>query len=75
MQSPFEDTGEEDALTEVEFHLRVFCVSDGTLNVTSNDLTLDPNHPDIMPIGMFTMSSINAILFYQFPVVWCPVGA
>lgn len=51
MQSPFEDTGEDNALQEVEFTLNVKGTYDGTLNVTSNDLALDPANPDIMPIG------------------------
>lgn len=51
MQSPFEDTGEDNALQEVEFTLNVFCSQDDTLNVTSNDLELDRNNPDIAPIG------------------------
>ena len=49
MKSPFEDTGMEDALTEVEFTLNVFCSQDNTLSVTSNDLVL--SDPDIRPVG------------------------
>ena len=49
MKSPFEDTGLEDALTEVEFTLNVFCSQDNTLSVTSNDLVL--SDPDIRPVG------------------------
>lgn len=52
MKSPFEDMGDEDALTEVEFTLNAFCSQDGTLSVTSDDLTMDPAHPDIAPIGV-----------------------
>lgn len=51
MLSPFEDTGEEEALTEIELRLNVFCSSDDQLSVTSNDLELDPAHPDVRPIG------------------------
>lgn len=52
MKSPFEDMGEEDSLTEIEFTLSVFCSQDGTLNVTTNDLNLDPSHPEVRPIGV-----------------------
>ena len=51
MLSPFEDTGEEEALTEVEFRLNVYCSQEETLSVTSNDLELDPAHEDVKPIG------------------------
>lgn len=51
MLSPFEDTGEEEALTEIEFRLNAFCSTDDQLAVTSNDLQLDPAHLDVRPIG------------------------
>lgn len=53
MKSPFEDTGEDDAFTEVEFTLNVFCSQEGTLSVTSDDLNLDPAAPDVSPVGLF----------------------
>jgi hypothetical protein len=49
-QGPFEDAGDED-FSEVEFTLNVRCTSDDTMEVTSNDLQLDPNHPDVAPVG------------------------
>ena len=50
MKSPFE-SAEDDDFTDVEFTLDVRCVGDETLDVTSNDLTLDQAHPDICPVG------------------------
>lgn len=35
----------------MEFTLNVRCTSDDTMDVTSNDLQLDPNHPDVVPVG------------------------
>lgn len=51
MQGPFEDTGDDD-FSEVELSLSVRCTSDETMDVTSNDLVLDPNHPDVAPVGV-----------------------
>ena len=58
MVSAFDDTGDEMALTEVQFTLNVFCSQEGTMNVTSNDLELDQACPDIRPIGNYTIPSI-----------------
>ncbi len=36
---------------DVEMALNVKCTSDETMEVTSNDLQLDPNHPEVCPVG------------------------
>ena len=46
----FEDAGEADFL-DVEMILNVKCTSEDTMEVTSNDLQLDANHPDVRPVG------------------------
>ncbi|KAK9822850.1 hypothetical protein WJX81_003391 [Elliptochloris bilobata] len=50
MKSVFEGADEEDFM-EVELSLSVRCMSEGTLDVTSNDFLLDPLHPEVHPIG------------------------
>ena len=35
----------------MEFTLSVRCTADDTMDVTSNDLQLDPNHPGVAPVG------------------------
>eukprot|EP00884_Botryococcus_braunii_P011957 jgi/Botrbrau1/20762/Bobra.0696s0001.1 len=52
MTSPFESVGDEDEWTDVEMSLNVKCTSDETMDVTSNDLVLDPEHPEVYPVGM-----------------------
>ena len=36
---------------QVELSLSIRCMSEGTLDVTSNDFLLDPQHPDVCPVG------------------------
>ena len=36
---------------QVELSLSIRCMSEGTLDVTSNDFMLDPQHPDVCPVG------------------------
>ncbi|EIE18511.1 DNA-directed RNA polymerase II, 36 kDa polypeptide [Coccomyxa subellipsoidea C-169] len=50
MKGVFEDAGEADFL-DVEMTLNVKCTSEDTMEVTSNDLQLDANHPDVRPVG------------------------
>ena len=50
MQGVFETAGES-GFMDVEMTLNVKCTSDDTMEVTSNDLQLDPNHPEICPVG------------------------
>lgn len=51
MTSPFESVGDDDEWTDVEMTLNVKCTSDETMDVTSNDLVLDPLHPEVCPVG------------------------
>ena len=39
-------------LAQVELSLNIRCMSEGTLDVTSNDFMLDPQHPDVCPVGV-----------------------
>lgn len=41
----------EDECTEIELQLNVFCTSDETIDVTSNDIILDPLHAEVKPVG------------------------
>ena len=50
MKQPFETTGEED-ITDVVLSLHVKCTSDATQYVTTNDLVLDGNMPEVQPIN------------------------
>ena len=50
MKGVFEDAGEEDFM-DVEMSLNVKCTSEDTMDVTSNDLTLDVKHPEVHPVG------------------------
>lgn len=50
MKGVFEDAGEEDFM-DVEMSLNVKCTSEDTMDVTSNDLTLDLKHPEVHPVG------------------------
>lgn len=49
-QGVFETAGES-GFMDVEMTLNVKCTSDDTMEVTSNDLQLDPNHPEVCPVG------------------------
>lgn len=50
MKSIYE-AAEDDDFLDVQFGLDVRCTSDDTIAVTSKDLQLDPQHPDIHPVG------------------------
>ncbi len=50
MKRPFEMTDESD-LVDIVFQLDVKCTSDQTLQVTTDDLVLDPNYPEIKPVA------------------------
>lgn len=50
MKRPFEGTEETD-ITDIHFTLDVRCTSDQTLYVTTDDLMLDPNFPEIKPVN------------------------
>lgn len=50
MTGVFETAGESNFM-DVEMTLNVKCTSDDTMEVTSNDLQLDPNHPEVCPVG------------------------
>ena len=55
MQGVFETAGES-GFMDVEMTLNVKCTSDDTMEVTSNDLQLDPNHPEVCPVGKAPVS-------------------
>ncbi|KAK9837884.1 hypothetical protein WJX74_007190 [Apatococcus lobatus] len=50
------DTNDDDenALMDIVFQMDVKCTGDDTLDVTSNDLQLDPSFPDIHPVAYST---------------------
>lgn len=50
------DTNDDDenALMDIIFQMDVKCTGDDTLDVTSNDLQLDPSFPKIHPVGMLS---------------------
>mmetsp|Transcript_18151 Transcript_18151/g.39084 ORF Transcript_18151/g.39084 Transcript_18151/m.39084 type:complete len:304 (-) Transcript_18151:474-1385(-) len=50
MKRPFEVTDEHD-LSDIVFTLDVKCTSDNTIYVTSDDLILDPNYPEVKPVN------------------------
>jgi len=50
MVRPFEAVNEGD-LTDIVFTLDVKCTGDQTIHVTTDDLVLDPAHPEICPIN------------------------
>eukprot|EP00192_Tetraselmis_astigmatica_P013274 CAMPEP_0117681520 /NCGR_PEP_ID=MMETSP0804-20121206/19036_1 /TAXON_ID=1074897 /ORGANISM="Tetraselmis astigmatica, Strain CCMP880" /LENGTH=322 /DNA_ID=CAMNT_0005491303 /DNA_START=47 /DNA_END=1015 /DNA_ORIENTATION=- len=50
LKFPWEDSDENDVV-DVEFYLDIRCTSDETMDVTSNDFTLDERFPDIGPVG------------------------
>ena len=50
MKGPFDDIGDND-FTDVELSLSIICTADDTIDVTSNDFTLDQRHPDVHPVG------------------------
>lgn len=50
MKRPFEDSGDDD-ITDITFTLDVRCTSDQTLYITTDDLMLDLNFPDIKPVN------------------------
>jgi DNA-directed RNA polymerase II subunit RPB3 len=50
MKRPFEATDETD-LTDITFTLDVKCTTDQTLAITTDDLILDGNNPEIRPIN------------------------
>ncbi|GMH40859.1 hypothetical protein BSKO_08763 [Bryopsis sp. KO-2023] len=49
MNSPY-DAGDEQ-VDEVEFIVDVRCEHESTMDVTSDDLQIDPSHPSVVPIG------------------------
>lgn len=49
MTSPFDSMGDD--WTDVEFRLDVACTSADATEVTTNDLVLDPNFPQVRPVG------------------------
>lgn len=64
MKSPLES--EEDDFTDVELSLDVTCLSDSTLEVTSDYLIADPKYPDIVPAN-YTPYHINPELAKDSP--------
>jgi len=50
MKGPFDDIGDND-FTDVELSLSIICTADDTIDVTSNDFTLDQRHPEVHPVG------------------------
>lgn len=50
MKRPFEAVDEND-ITDITFALDVKCTTDQTLAITTDDLTLDPNFPEVRPVN------------------------
>ncbi|GAB4818365.1 hypothetical protein N2152v2_005411 [Parachlorella kessleri] len=53
MKSIYEATEDEDWI-DVTFSLDVRCTSEDTMDVTSDDLQLDPMHQDVTPVGYYS---------------------
>eukprot|EP00889_Picochlorum_renovo_P004046 jgi/Picre1/31076/NNA_006431.t1 len=45
------EAGEDEEVQDVVMSLDIVCTTEDTLNVTSNDLILDPSYPRVAPIG------------------------
>lgn len=56
------DAADDDDFTDIEFRLDIRCTADDTIAVTSDNLILDPRHPDITPVGYHSRSSKGILL-------------
>lgn len=65
MKRPFEVSDEESELSEIYFSLHVKCLSDNTLDVTSDDLQLDSRFPDVRPVHYREPDNKKAIVIVK----------
>lgn len=64
MHRPFEvATGDE--VTDIHFSLNISCTSDSTQYVTSDDLVIDPDHPEVVPINYHDASGEKPIVIVK----------
>jgi hypothetical protein len=60
LKKPFEATGDDDERTDVVLTLDISCTQDATQYVTSDDLILDPEFPEVCPIN-YRASSMDVL--------------
>jgi DNA-directed RNA polymerase II subunit RPB3 len=51
MKSIYEAADDESDIIDVELSLEIKATTDDTISVTSDHMVLDPNHPEIAPVG------------------------